>query len=96
MQPLGMLLFQGSPYKVCLILVSLSRIQTPGSAGAALPPRDTLTGQNTSQNLTPMLCTMALGWQNAQGSSQAKKAMGRPCNDPHKVSQVLMELSRCR
>lgn len=69
----------------------VSRTQTPGSAGADLLPGDTLTGKNTSQNLTAMLYTMALGWQNAQGSSQAKKAVGCPAM----VSQALMELSRC-
>lgn len=42
-----------------------------------------MTGQNTSQNLTAMLWTMALGWQNAQGSSQAKKAVGGTYNAPH-------------
>lgn len=79
------------------ILASLSGIQTPGSAGAALLRGDTLAGQKHIPE-SYSLCTMVLGWQSTRGSSQVEKAVGghvmaHTC--PAMVSQVLMELSRC-
>lgn len=94
-QPLELLFYSGhSLQSLPSPCQPVPRTQTPASAGADLLPGDTLTCENTSQNLTAMLCNMALGWQNAQGSSQAKKAVGCPTH-PAMVSQVLMELPRC-